>query len=208
LNLSEIIQDVRSRLDEDTAGFWTDPMITRWVNLANIRLSMLLENLEAVEAQDILASQSNYSLPSDFLRMVRITCNSIPLAPIEWRQLGEYESEGNPATGVTGTPESWYIWAGNVYLYPVPPSAITGGLMIYYYKRPAALIEGDDEPDHDEQFHELLSLYACYLGYTKDMQRTEARDCLAEFTEGVSLAQEFLAIDDRQESSQLYYAGE
>jgi hypothetical protein len=214
VTLAELITDLRKRLDDaiegddDSTSFWTNEELTTWLNEANLRLAQMLEDIEAIDTQDIVGEQANYDLPSDFLRMVRVTYNSLPLNPIDFMRLAQYESEGSPTTAESGTPGYWYIWNNDVYIYPVPAAALAGGLKLYYYKTPATLENDDDIPDHAPQYHHLLPLYVCHLAFEKDGKITESQNCLARFMEGVSMAEEFLFIGDRQEYGQIFYDGE
>jgi hypothetical protein len=138
--LAELITDVRARLDEATAGFWTDAMITVWLNEANLRLATELEDIEAIDTQNTVASQAAYDLPTDLVKIHRVAVNSLPLRPITFAKLNQFEGEANPTTSQTGTPECFYVWADHLYLFPAPASSVTAGLSLWYYATPATLV--------------------------------------------------------------------
>lgn len=205
MTLSELIEDVRSRLDEDTAGFWTDAEITRWLNEGNKRVAYLLGNLEAIDLQSTVVAQASYDLPTDILKMARVQYNSQPLRVITFKELNTHESLGSPTTSESGTPEYCYLWADKIYLYPAPSAVVVDGLSIYYTKQPSTLTDSTDTPDHPDYLHYLLPLYAWYLGYTKDMCRQEAQTAYGMFREGIEDALEYAMQPQDMEYGQLYY---
>jgi hypothetical protein len=207
MTLNEMIADVRSRLDESTAGFWTDAEITVWLNEANVRVAVELEDLEGTATSNIVASTANYDLPADFVRLDQAIYNGVYLKTITRDQLKQYGGLGNPTTSQTGTPEYCYIRAGDLWLYPAPSANVTNGLVLWYSKRPAAL-SASVECEHDPMFHYLLPLYACYIGYQKDMSAREAQTCKGMFEEGVARSREFLSDEDRIELRQIYDPGD
>jgi hypothetical protein len=205
MDLSELIEDVRSRADEDTAGFWTDTMITRWLNMANRKVSFLLECLEDTDEQNMTAGTASYALPSDYLKVKRVRADSLPLRPISMPELDRCETTGSPSTDTRGTPSHFYMWGDLLYLYPTPASSVTSGVKVTYYKRPATLIGTTDEPELPEQFQDLLVLYALHLALQRDMLYREADIILGEFRELIDEAKRYYAVNQRVEVMQIRY---
>jgi len=208
VNLSELIADVRSRADEDTADFWTNSMLTTWLNQASLELAFRLENLEEMDTQNTTSGTANYTLPSDCIKLLRVQVDSLPLRPITFSRLDAFETKGSPSTDTEGTPEWFYLWKDQIYVYPTPSESVTSGLKILYVKRPAAMSADEDEPDHPEQFHHLLALYALYRALQRDMMYSQARDVLQEWLDEIDVARMSLADEQRVGPLQIQYIEE
>lgn len=207
MNLTELIADVRDRLDEAGDGadlMWKDTEITRYLNQACRKLATELENLEATETQDVIAGQASYPLPPDFLRLARVTWNAVPLRPTDFIRLRENESQAYPTTAQTGTPEYYWMWGGDIYLYPAPAASLPGGLAIWYYRTPSPLVDGDDVPDHPERLHDALPLYALYLGYQKDGESNNSQIALRQWREEIMDERVFIGVRNRTDLGQIY----
>ena len=210
MTLTELIAAVRGILDEEVTEdlMWTDANITAWLNEANLRLSSELEDLEDTDYQDVFAATANYTLPTNFLRLDQAIYDGIYLKAIGREELKSYSAPGMPTTAQSGTSQRFYIRAGSIWLFPVPSASITNGLVLWYYKKPAALTAGV-ECEHDSQFHYLLPLYACYLGYQKDMCIRESQAMKAYYDEGCEKERQWMAIgEDRSELDQIYDPGD
>lgn len=211
MQLSELRADVRAELDEDTAGFWTDAMLNRWINAGNLDIARRLEDLEATELQDSVASQANYDLPSDCLdyKLKRVLykndgTNYEPLYWIDFVQLNSIEGDQSNTLTDTGKPLRFYLWENDIWLQPVPAAAVTDGLKLYYYKRPATLTEDTDTPEHQTQLHSLIVLYACYRGLKRDTLYTDSQRYFDEYLEGVQEAEMSLRTGQRTRVRQIH----
>ena len=209
MTLNEMIVDVRFRLDEIGAGdeFWTDEEITLWLNEANIRVAKELEDIEHTFIQDGEAGQSGYPLPSDYLRLQQAVYDGLFLKPISQMELRQYASAGNPISSQTGTPERYYIRANTIWLFPAPVVDLTNGLELWYYGRPLIVSE-TAECEHDASLHYLLPIYACYLGFQKDLDVQESQTCKRDFEAGILKERENLAAPDGLELEQIYDPGD
>ena len=207
MTLNEMILDVKNRLDEDPDDTELDAVITVWLNEASLHVAVELEDLEDTDTQNILASQSDYDLPSDFLRLEQAIYNGVFLKPISREELKRYAGTANPVTSQTGTSEYCYLRANSIWLFPAPASALTSGLELWYYKKPAAL-SAEVECEHDSSLHHLLPLYATFLGFQKNLDTREAQTFKGYFEEGLMKAREFLSVGDRIELGQIYDPGD
>jgi len=61
----------------------------------------------------------------------------------------------------SGTPDYYYIWNDNIYLYPIPDYSGTDNLLINYYTYPNYMTNDTDEPLIPLPYHEVLVLGAC-----------------------------------------------
>lgn len=119
------------------------------VDLFNDALNQLIDGskLEANINISVVADTSEYALPTDF---------KAPIALIE----GDVASPHNiyPLINITEQRFGYSIYNGQIILKPPPAAATT--LTLYYYKYATQLVEDEDIPEIDAQWHELLSTYA------------------------------------------------
>ena len=131
----------------------------------NFDFRFLLE----IEQQDLVASTSTYSLPTDLLHdrveWVQVKDNGgntdVRLTPISFDQ---YKLRTLSSVGET-LPTSYTLNEGaqELILYPTPNYNYTSGLTICYYKRPEALTGGDTVTTTlPEEFTRAVVLLACY----------------------------------------------
>ena len=210
MDLETLIADVRSLIDEEdvTAGFWTDVSLTRWINQGNIDLARRLENLEDTESSNVVALTPNYNLPTDCIKIRRVTYNSRALYPIEYETLNDITADGSGELTETGTPTNFYIFDNDIWLYPVPSASLALGLKIWYYKRPATLTNTVDTPEQPEQYHYLISLFAFNRALLKDTLDTTAMRIMDMYLKGVEEAKGELRRDQKVQMKQISFIDE
>jgi hypothetical protein len=204
--LLELRTDARAMLDETTAGFWTDAQLNYWLNEGNLDLAARLEDLEASDTQSTAASDYQYDLPTDCIKVKRVQYDSFPLAFIGYNDLNKYEAVGDPSTSETGTPQYFYLWNNDIFLYPTP-TAIKN-LTIQYYKRPATMDEDTDTPEHASQFHNLIVYYAVYKALVKDTLFTDADRMMGQYLNGVAEAKSQMMNRQRTQATMVRWVNE
>ena len=122
-----------------------------------------------IEQQNITASTSTYTLPTDLLHdrieWVQIEDDGgnteIRLTPMSYDQYKLRTLSSIPE----GTPTSYALNKGSqeLLLYPTPSYSYTNGLTIGYYKKPTALTGGDTvQTTLPEEFTRAIVLLSCY----------------------------------------------
>lgn len=136
---SELLADVRICLGEPTAEFWSDAALVACLNWAARQFSedsgVILSPPVTTSSQ---ADAQAYSLPAECAGPNMINAvyyNGEKLDPSVQQAI--IACDGDPA-GTTGTPTKWFIvsYQGQTYLalYPIPESAITAGIKVWYSK--------------------------------------------------------------------------
>ena len=167
-----IITDIRARLNETTAAFWTDAQLLVWMNHRYqdlvTAIETVFENYFITEATaDMNEDQQEYTLPSDFKRMRRVELNyditsnadnfkkatSISLDDVQTRL-------ENDDLGVAALP-SYYIQGDILGFLPIPDKDGTAALKIWYIAEQDDLSDDDDEPAIPAQYHRLISIGTC-----------------------------------------------
>ena len=167
-----------SWLDDSQSGYFSDTECNLWLNLAQRQVQMLL--LQAGQnwymkpvITTLVASQSDYVLPTDFMVEHRLeiilsgsgsTENRQPLTPITTNQQ-------DLVSIALGNPSSYYIKKDRVTLSPTPQTALT--MRLYYSPRVADMTADADSPDVPEQFMEFVAILAAYDGFVKDDRAPE-----------------------------------
>lgn len=172
LPLSTLITQVRTEILEPITvtppsssndGQWTDTEITEWINNANQDLTELAEIESAAATITTVASTESYALPSDFLRVRRAEIQDNAASTL-WAPLymGSIDIRlPNTISGAItgrGRPSSYFLYAGLLYLVPIPDAVYN--INLFYYRRAPDLVNSGDTPIIDQRFHKLLRYWA------------------------------------------------
>lgn len=172
MTLETILADIRARLNEVTAAFWTDAQLLVWINHRYQDLvtavETTFENYFLTEsATDLVEDQQEYSLPTDFKRMVRIeinydmTNNATTFSKATPVTLDEVRIQiANTDLGSSGSPV-YYIHGDLLGFLPIPDADGTSAVKIWYVAEQTDLSDDDDEPAIPSQYHRVISLGVC-----------------------------------------------
>lgn len=202
--LSDLISYVRAEISEPTPGFVSNDEVTRWLNRANYDLADAA-GMESGTSQTITTSNGTeaYSLNSDFGLVEQVelidqndSTRYYSLIPIDISERVDSK----------GTPRSYYILAGSLYLNPMPDGVYT--IRVWYYKVGATLVANTDTPIIPSRFHDLLTLFAvsqakrkgddpAFLTYLNDY--VAGRSGMVEYLRQKSLGSRFARVVDTDE---------
>lgn len=175
MTLIEVIDASRSLLNEpldasrtfpdNTSSFWRDADLITYFNIAQQDIS--LEIVQAYEDYfltqsnlSIVANQSEYALPTGFMKMRRVEDLTSQPNPTEIWPLTINE---RPARGPYGQNTSGSYWLGGYYmkgnyivLTDTPTVTDTSAIRIYFIKALADVTAGSDTSQIPVEFHKLL----------------------------------------------------
>lgn len=158
MQLSEIRTEIQARAQDTSLS---SSQIDRWVNLAIYQAAArgaFPFSLTTKETDTTTASTTEYTLPTDFKRMlsVKIGDTSSGTEP-DAVELGYVRYEDKDVDGLTG----YYLNPTNTK-YGILPTPATSSLPIFlkYYKLPAELSATTDEPPFPQNYHELVIFFA------------------------------------------------
>jgi len=159
MNVGELVTAVQRQFGDDSGVQITRPDIVRWINQAGIDIARKTECVQDHKQADSVSGDGSYSLPTDFIRMRRVTFNDkvIPSTTLDIADQ-DWMSRDIPS-GVQGTPQYYYIWNSVLYLYPKPSQSSSGNLDIYYVRTPAAVSADEDIPEIPAKYHEFIVRY-------------------------------------------------
>lgn len=135
LSPEDIAARVKRQFGDEDGSQVTDADIVRWINDAQREISVQHDLMQKKATAATVANQNSYSLPADILRLRSVKFQGITLEGISLEQADELlpanaqsVAQGYP----TGTPCSFWVFAGQINLYPAPASTSASDLTIYY----------------------------------------------------------------------------
>lgn len=176
--MTELLEQTRSRLDEASAGFWTESQLRIWIMEGARDIARRAEVLQTTGTVAGVAGTQTYTCPTDVIRVYRA----------EWKNTGDtfvypldYQDYNNMdqvwwtgKTQGTNVPSFFTFWGYpptlSVTLYPTPSQA--GTLTLYYYKMPTPISStGSGDASTVETpmgWEDLITLYCEYNALRKD----------------------------------------
>lgn len=151
-------------LEEDsTNSHFTDAEINDYLNQGVTFLGTQMEWPEQVDQAVVVANQTLYQLPDDFIALVDVYFDNTKLVILERPDLGQISPSWQSDTA--STPRIAYRDNRNVIgLYPTPDTSQDGKLIqIQYIHLPATLSQDTDVPDLHTAFQMCLPFYAAFL---------------------------------------------
>lgn len=189
---SDLLADVRSRLDESTARFWTDAELIRWINEGLRVVARRTETLEDAETTlQSIAGGAKYALPAACQRVHRVEfapSSASIVYPMELKSYYEMDELWGTQQLISRSYPSYAVFWGappNIIMqvYPVPSQM--GTFNIFYYRLPKALAGASDVADISEGWHDLVVLYCEYVALRKDRD-DRWQDAKTLFEEGLN----------------------
>ncbi len=144
----ELVTEVRDRLDEATATFWSDVQLRKWINEACRDVSRRTETLLSTDDVTVTAGTQQYSGPADTVRVSRAEwrpTDQVTIYPLEYKDYNGMDAIWWTSQAVSsGYPSFFTMWGFppslTLVLYPVPS---TGGVCRLFYYRLAAELSTD-----------------------------------------------------------------
>jgi hypothetical protein len=138
----EVIEAVTRQVGDEAEVQFSQSDIIRWINQGQLEISIKNSTInEAMAVTNIVANQDKYPILADAAfadlnKLQTILYDGYPLKNMTFTEAMDYIINGEENSG---TPTIWYVKTGVLNLWPKPDTAITGGLTIYYNKRPAKI---------------------------------------------------------------------
>ncbi|MEK3819686.1 hypothetical protein MKY20_11525 [Cytobacillus sp. FSL W8-0315] len=154
MNLTEIIEEVNKDIDDSL----DNGEISGWVNRA-------LDDLTPIAKAEAKYNSDSapFQLPNDFFDIAHLFVGDEEYFPVE---LNDRVSRG------------YRLWGKEVTLQKNTGS---GEIELYYYKRLTHLENGDDVPEIDPAFHDLLILYTIAYSQFADEEPERQMDAMNRY---------------------------
>jgi hypothetical protein len=158
----EVIEAVNRQVGDEAEIQFQQSDIIRWINQGQLEISIKNSTInEAMAVTNIVADQDKYPILSDpafadLNKLQTILYDGRPLKNLTFAEAMDYILDGTPDSGV---PTIWYIKTGVLNLWPKPSTSITGGLTIYYNKRPAKITSAGQVLSVPDSFFNAILQY-------------------------------------------------
>lgn len=176
--LTNFLTRVRSRLDEDTARFWTDAELTTWINEGANDIARRGEILQATTTINTVSGTQQYTLPNNTIRVYRVEwsrdgATGSSIIPLEYRDFNSMDGVWwSNQKSSRGDPYWFTMWGFppglNLVLYPTPDATVTAGIKVYYYRLATAASAGGDTVECPSGWEDLIADYCEYSAWRKD----------------------------------------
>jgi len=174
VDLTTMLADVRSLLDEPNPQFWSNTELTNWINEACSAIARKVEWKRATASIAVTAETQTYTAPTDMIRIYRITfspTDSDNTYTLEWRGMMEMDQIwGINQEWPANYPLYYTTWLVppnlNIICYPVPSQ--DGDMEVYYYQQITPVAEGSDPVDCLEGYEDIVVDYTLYRALRKD----------------------------------------
>lgn len=133
---TQIETTARNKYNAIGDNFFSQDEILTYMYEACVELARHAQMIETTYTTSTVASQQEYSYPTNTIAIKRITYDGKKLKPITFRE-DDSITGLNQSTTSTGTPQYYAIWNETIYLRPIP-SAVAS-LKIFSYNEPSAL---------------------------------------------------------------------
>ncbi len=133
---NDLQEYARRQYNASADQFFSDSELYQHIWAAEYELAYKAMLIERVYTTTTVASQQEYSYPTDTIAIKRVTYDGVKLVPITFKE-DDTLTLGNAATTATGSPQFYAIWNETLYLRPVPDDDLT--LKLFTYNEPTAV---------------------------------------------------------------------
>src|SRR3989304_6359844 len=178
MNRSAIRSFIRTFLNEATEGFWLDTELNTFINLANQKVNILIDNIDedfftTSKTFQTTANSKTYAWPSDCKRIRRIehynASDASDITRLDEITFPRTEMQGDWPFSASGKPRRYQVRGANFDLLPIPDAVYT--MKIYYDQRQTDLLQETDSPISPIDFHDMVAIWATILACPKDPDR-------------------------------------
>jgi hypothetical protein len=184
--LNILVSDIKRRVKRqfgDTAGAQlTDPDIIDWINDAQKEIYIKNNLGQKIGTLPTINGTRTYAFPVDLMRLLSVKFNGFTLNELTQQEVDQFLPQDDGANTVLGTPERYYTYAAQIYLFPTPN--LVKNLTIRYNRYPTVVAVDGDSIDVDQTYDNRILDY-CYAmgrsldgdqqGYVMYMQRFEGK---------------------------------
>lgn len=189
MNLGAIISRVQRLFGDTSQAQILVSDITAWANDAQVDIVRKTEELQSTFFISTTAAVASYSLPTDFIRMKRVTFNGIKLEPTTLEELDKISPDRDSNPTYQDTPLYWYDWAKTINIYPAP--ATTGlALVLWYIRTPVVLVNTTDTPEINPDRHEDIVRYCMARAQELDENYGEASNLMREYQDRIAYSKD------------------
>jgi len=180
--VSDIIARVRRTIGDTNSVEVTDADIIRWINDGMREIVIASELLQTKSFTAPLANVSHYQLPTDILKTHSLKYKGVSLDFVSLEQAEKlFPNKDDASSYPSGTPTHYWIWGGELYLYPAPDFTGTNEIVLYYNRTPAEVAVSGDTPEIPSAYHNRLVEYCMAQAYELDENMASSSAKMQQF---------------------------
>ena len=180
----DIVKRVRRQFGDDFKGRFGDSDVFRWINDCQREVAVDNKLLQKNVTQALTGGTPKYNIPADMLKLHSVTYNG---SPMQGYQLKEFQDQFEDADAVhTGVPQSFTVWAGQLWFWPYPPPGDnTHSVVIFYTRFPVDVTTLSSAIDLPLMYHNRVVEYCMAQAMELDEDREGYALKMQEFKVGV-----------------------
>jgi len=199
MTLTQLTSHVRVEIGESTAGLWTDPQLYEYISRAAQDFAIESGILTAPPVQtSSVAASGAYALPASCPgphAVIRVYYDGSLIKPTT---LDSLIRNGNTPHSDSGTPLYWYTLTkeGVTYLglCPIPGSAVTNGIVLYFWKMADRMTGGTDVCDIPDEFYRAVIYRATMFAWGTEGAKSKYEIYESLYKEEVLRAQDYVNV--------------
>lgn len=156
--VSEIAIRVKRQFGDEAGAQITDADIIRWCNDAQQEIAIANDLLQVSATTTTTAGTQKYTIPSNLLILRSAKWQGVKLQGVSMEE-ADALTLSTSASSPTGVPTTFWQFARQIYLWPIPSSSGTTDLTLYYTRIPNTLTATTDTPELPLQYHPRLVEY-------------------------------------------------
>jgi len=200
LTVLQIATRVRRQFGDADGVLLTDQAFFDWINDAMREIVLENDLLKQRATSATVIGQSSYTIPLDLIRMHSLSIFGLPIRETSFPEARDtVKNLDDSSVYPRGTPEMYWVYGGNLFLYPAPDRASSTGLLMNYNRAPVAVALMTDIPELNTRYDTRLIEYCAAQAADLDQDSTRYAIKKAEFQMGISEAK------DEEGSTQEYY---
>jgi hypothetical protein len=133
VNLGDVIRQVQRIFGDSFEVQINVTDIKDWANEAMMQIVRQAETNQNSAQFTYGPTTDGVTLPDQFIGEKRVTFNAIALEKIS---INELDDLGVTPTDTAGAPSRFYLWGKKMYIWPMPSTAVTNGLIVWYIEAP------------------------------------------------------------------------
>lgn len=184
--VTDLKKYVQRMFGDESSVQVTDEDIVRWANLGQQEIFRQNEPLKSTGTADLVAGQSTYAFPDNILQVQGIRINGMPLQFVSFQEAQDRIVVNDPTNSQTGTPQFWYEYGGNFFLYPVPSAGQVAGIQIFYIPTPVLLTAITDNLTVPDTYFGRLCEFVMSQAYEMDENFEAASVKVQQFAAGMN----------------------
>lgn len=167
MTITQLIDLARAMYNADGDTFFSEALFLELISLAEQELALETDCIEDVTTDVSVASQQQYSYPTNTAKLKRVEYKGQKLQPITFRELDALTLNNDVSSLTTGTPYYYAVFDEVVYLHPTPDTS-SDEIKYYRTKKAARLTATTDTLATPAEWHHAIALFLVANMHLKD----------------------------------------